>query len=138
MTDPDAPSREDPKWSEFCHWISSGIELPSVESIALAKNFEASTAREKKEIIEYMGPAPPDSMLFIFYGWRLLIEVSETGKHRYVFLLYRHSSSEDLTDPKERRNWGTGKPRYGARQWAKDHGLILVGMFSSGSFPWSF
>lgn len=20
MTDPDAPSRTDPKWSEFCHW----------------------------------------------------------------------------------------------------------------------
>jgi phosphatidylethanolamine-binding protein (PEBP) family uncharacterized protein len=23
LTDPDAPSREDPKWGEFCHWIAS-------------------------------------------------------------------------------------------------------------------
>lgn len=133
MTDPDAPSREDPKWSEFCHWISSDIKLPSVESIASAENFEASAVSGKKEIIEYMGPAPPASTFFIPYGWRLLIEVSETGKHRYAFLLYRHGpNTKDLTGPKERKNWGTGKPRHGARQWAKDHDLTLVGMFSSG------
>jgi len=65
MTDPDAPSREDPKWSEFCHWISSDIKLPSVESIVLARTFEDSTAKGKKEVIEYMGPAPPDSTFFI-------------------------------------------------------------------------
>lgn len=23
LTDPDAPSREDPKWSEMCHWIAT-------------------------------------------------------------------------------------------------------------------
>jgi len=22
LTDPDAPSRKDPKWSEMCHWIA--------------------------------------------------------------------------------------------------------------------
>lgn len=22
LTDPDAPSRDDPKWSEMCHWIA--------------------------------------------------------------------------------------------------------------------
>lgn len=112
MTDPDAPSREDPKWSEFCHWISSDIELPSVESIAAAQSFEASAAKGKKEVVEYMGPAPPE----------------KTGKHRYVFLLYRHSSdTKDLTSPKERKNWGTGKARHGARQWAGEYNLTLVG-----------
>lgn len=112
MTDPDAPSREDPKWSEFCHWISSDIELPSVEFIASSEDFEASAAKGKKEIIEYMGPAPPD----------------KTGKHRYVFLLYRHGSdTKDLIGPKERKNWGTGKPRHGVRQWARGHDLTLVG-----------
>jgi len=73
MTDPDAPSREDPKWSEFCHWISSDIELPNVEFIASSENFEASAAKGRKEIIEYMGPAPPDSTFFYSGGWRLLI-----------------------------------------------------------------
>ncbi|KAF8426313.1 phosphatidylethanolamine-binding protein [Tirmania nivea] len=112
MTDPDAPSRKDPKWSEFCHWISSDIKLPSLDSIASAGSFNVSAAKGEKEIIEYMGPAPPD----------------KTGKHRYVFLLYRHGSdTKDLTGPKERKNWGTGKPRHGARQWAKDHDLTLVG-----------
>lgn len=23
LTDPDAPTRSDPKWGEFCHWISA-------------------------------------------------------------------------------------------------------------------
>ena len=23
LTDPDAPSRESPEWSEFCHWIGT-------------------------------------------------------------------------------------------------------------------
>ena len=64
MTDPDAPSREDPKWSEYCHWILSDIKLPSIESLSSAETFEATAAKGKKEVIEYMGPAPPESKGF--------------------------------------------------------------------------
>jgi phosphatidylethanolamine-binding protein (PEBP) family uncharacterized protein len=31
LTDPDAPSRKDPKWSEMCHWISV-VPVPQPES----------------------------------------------------------------------------------------------------------
>lgn len=61
MTDPDAPSREDTKWSEFCHWILSDIKLPSIESLSSAETFEAAAVKGKKEVTEYMGPAPPES-----------------------------------------------------------------------------
>ncbi|KAF8475953.1 phosphatidylethanolamine-binding protein [Kalaharituber pfeilii] len=113
MTDPDAPSRDDPKWSEFCHWISSDVKLPSIETIATAESVEVALAKGGKEIVEYMGPAPP----------------AGTGPHRYVFLLYKHGSrtSASLTGPADnRKNWGTGKARHGARQWAKDNDLTLV------------
>lgn len=34
-----------------------------------------------------------------------------------------------MNGPSQRKNWGTGKPRHGAVQWAKEHDLTLVGMF---------
>ncbi len=42
MTDPDAPSRKDPKWSEFCHWIakvpSGGVLQAKLPEEALGKH----------------------------------------------------------------------------------------------------
>jgi len=29
LTDPDAPSRDDPEWSEICHWIATNVPLSS-------------------------------------------------------------------------------------------------------------
>ncbi|KAI5808098.1 phosphatidylethanolamine-binding protein [Peziza echinospora] len=113
LTDPDAPSREDPKWSEFCHWISSDIKLPSIEAIASAQSLEEASPKKGKDVVDYMGPAPPEG----------------TGKHRYVFLLYRNGpKTGTLTGPADhRKNWGGDKPRHGARQWAKENDLTLVG-----------
>lgn len=59
LTDPDAPSRDDPKWSEFCHWISTDYKSPSIEAIATAESFEAASVKGGKDVVEYMGPAPP-------------------------------------------------------------------------------
>lgn len=58
------------------------------------------------------------------------LKTEETGKHRYVFLLYRHGpGTKDITGPSDnRKNWGTEKPRHGARKWADEHNLTLVGM----------
>lgn len=113
LTDPDAPSRTDFKWSEFCHWIQTDIKPKSIEALAEATSFDAMSI-SGKDIVEYMGPAPPPN----------------TGKHRYVFLLYRNSDkTKNLKGPSddERKNWGTSKPRHGARQWAEKNGLTLVG-----------
>jgi hypothetical protein len=50
LTDPDAPSRDDPKWSEFCHWIGkmppSGVLQADLPKEALEKHKAA--AAEKK------------------------------------------------------------------------------------------
>jgi phosphatidylethanolamine-binding protein len=59
MTDPDAPSRDDPKWSEMCHWI------------AAVKRSKSGKAKAH-EVVEYKPPGPP----------------KKTGKHRYVFTVW--------------------------------------------------
>ena len=35
LTDPDAPSRKDPKWSEMCHWIATVAVNGTVEEFSL-------------------------------------------------------------------------------------------------------
>lgn len=116
LTDPDAPSRNDTKWSEFCHWIVTDVKLPSLEAITASATAESMSIdlSRSRELIKYMGPAPPE----------------KTGKHRYVFLLYRNPSSGGrLEGPSERKRWGNDEPRKGVRQWAEKYGLKLVGVY---------
>ncbi len=63
LTDPDAPSRDHPKWSEFCHWIASGT--PTLSS-------SGALSFHLKDLIKYKPPGPPP----------------KTGKHRYVFIAF--------------------------------------------------
>ena len=51
---------------------------------------------------------------------------AKTGFHRYVFVLLQ-GDNNNLTVPEERKNWGTGKERYGVRGWAEKEGLKVVG-----------
>lgn len=112
MTDPDAPSRSDPKWSEYCHWIITGLR---------AKNDRAPPIDVNKafQVLDYMGPGPPP----------------KTGKHRYVFLLYKGGNLDKMEPPHERKKWGNEEYRQGARKWAKHYGLELVGEFFYSSRP---
>jgi phosphatidylethanolamine-binding protein (PEBP) family uncharacterized protein len=114
MTDPDAPSREDPKWSEFCHWIITGLK-PAASSTADPAAPRPVAISKGREIVEYMGPAPPP----------------KTGKHRYVFLLYKDGKTDKMEGPPERKKWGNHEHRRGVRQWAKKYDLELVGMYSA-------
>ncbi|KAF5283754.1 hypothetical protein FQR65_LT02648 [Abscondita terminalis] len=59
MTDPDAPSRRNPKFREWHHW--------------LLVNIPGNLVNLGETLSEYIGSAPP-------YG---------TGLHRYVFLVYK-------------------------------------------------
>lgn len=116
LTDPDAPSRKETKWSEFCHWIITDVKLPSLETITASATTESMSIdlSRSRELIKYMGPAPPE----------------KTGKHRYVFLLYRNpGSGGSLEGPSERKRWGNDEPRKGAREWANKYGLELVGTY---------
>ncbi|KAI0889452.1 PEBP-like protein [Annulohypoxylon maeteangense] len=106
ITDPDAPSRDNPEWSEFCHFIATGIKISQSSAVVRASSLT--------DIISYRPPGPPP----------------ETGKHRYVFLLLAPVNGTtdplNLSKPSDRRNWGTGKARHGVRDWAKENGLQPV------------
>jgi phosphatidylethanolamine-binding protein (PEBP) family uncharacterized protein len=114
LTDPDAPSRDNPEWSEMCHWIATGVSVSS--SSTLQDSLEQVYASKKlKEIMKYKAPGPPP----------------KTGKHRYVFLAFVPANGTtkklSLTKPDDRQHWGTGKERHGVRDWAEENGLVAVG-----------
>ncbi|KAI2472138.1 PEBP-like protein [Annulohypoxylon bovei var. microspora] len=109
ITDPDAPSRDNPKWAEFCHFIATGVIISSSESSAVVR------LSSLKDIVPYKPPGPPP----------------KTGKHRYVFLLLAPANGTtdllDLSKPSDRKHWGTGsRARHGVRDWAEENGLEPV------------
>ncbi|KAH3687198.1 hypothetical protein WICPIJ_001828 [Wickerhamomyces pijperi] len=108
MTDPDAPSRTDKKWSEYAHYITTNIKLtsltPDSEFISSTPLTEAGD-----EILPYHPPGPP----------------LNTGKHRYVFVLYKQPNGHtNFVAPSDRPNWGYGQPAVGVRKWANSYGLV--------------
>lgn len=121
LTDPDAPARDNPEWSEMCHFIATGIKLSS--SSPLDENDGSNKDSSSwvfdtlglEEIMPWKAPGPPP----------------ETGKHRYVFLLFAPANGTtdplNLTKPEDRQHWGTGKERHGVRDWSLENGLAPVG-----------
>lgn len=103
LTDPDAPSNSDHKWSEFAHWIVSDLPLNVTKSDSESSLSTVLDYTKGKEILSYVGPAPPP----------------KSGKHRYVFLLFKQDPSATYEEPKGRPNWGTGVPSSGVRDWIK-------------------
>ncbi|KAK3326028.1 phosphatidylethanolamine-binding protein [Apodospora peruviana] len=109
LTDPDAPSRDDPKWSEMCHWIATGASFSSSDCSTL----------DLDEVMPYKAPGPPE----------------KTGKHRYVFFAFtpQNGTTDKLypSKPKDRQHWGYDGPddngkTHGVRDWAKENGLVPV------------
>ncbi|KAI1302296.1 hypothetical protein EDD11_005631 [Mortierella claussenii] len=101
MTDPDAPSRKDPKMREYRHWI--------VSNISGSTDFQPASLSQGTEVTEYMGPAPPQG----------------SGPHRYIFLLYKQTSSSDvqaLSQPLTSERQG-----FKVKQFTTQAGLELVG-----------
>jgi phosphatidylethanolamine-binding protein (PEBP) family uncharacterized protein len=120
LTDPDAPSRENPKWSEMCHWIATNVSISesTLSILPLPEHGLTDLSNDHREssddVIEYKPPGPPP----------------KTGKHRYVFLVFapKNGTTErlDLSKPKERQHWGTGRKEGGVRDWARENGLVAV------------
>lgn len=104
LTDPDATSRDDPKWSEMCHWILTNLTTPLADAPPNLLKTKAG------ELEEYLPPSPPP----------------KTGAHRYVFVLLEGDASK-LKAPEDRKHWGYGKVRRGVRDWAKENDLTVVG-----------
>ncbi|CAK1356310.1 unnamed protein product [Cercospora beticola] len=110
LTDPDARSRDNPDWSQMCHWIITNVTLTDTSGEGLENGLEHA-----EEIVEYQPPGPPP----------------KTGKHRYVFaaLAPKNGTSAKLhlSKPKQRQHWGYGIVRAGVREWAEENGLAVVG-----------
>lgn len=113
LTDPDAPSRDNPEWSEICHWIATGVQLTQPSTSGFSKDVQ--------EVMPYKPPGPPP----------------KTGKHRYVFLALapKNGTTEKLSleKPGDRQHWGFGGEREGVRMWAERNGLVVVGRFLNNS-----
>ncbi|CZT42195.1 related to putative lipid binding protein TFS1 [Rhynchosporium secalis] len=110
LTDPDAKSRDDPKWSEMCHWIyvvPTGFQTAAGAAMDITI---PTSVFEGRDLVDYKPPGPPP----------------KTGYHRYVFVVLVGDTT-NITAPEERRHWGTGKVRRGVRDWAGKQGLQVIG-----------
>lgn len=119
LTDPDAKSRDNPKWSEMCHWIITNLTttIPELSAdpdsnpdLELESDWPEAFKAKPGELESYLPPGPPP----------------KTGPHRYVFVLLQGNSSTPQS-PKDREHWGYGKVRHGVRDWAKENNLTVVG-----------
>ncbi|RNJ56234.1 hypothetical protein D7B24_007618 [Verticillium nonalfalfae] len=101
LTDPDAPSRGDPKWGEFCHWIATGLSI-------------SASASRLEDVLEYKPPAPPE----------------KTGPHRYILIAFvpANGTTEplNLSKPGDRKHWGASAPGHGVKDWAHANGLVPI------------
>jgi len=70
LTDPDAPSKEDPKWGEMCHWIvrvgAVGRPREEGEGLEFEVDFEAEVESKRKsdELVKCKSSLLPISFLF--------------------------------------------------------------------------
>ncbi|KAI7240610.1 dynamin GTPase [Hortaea werneckii] len=114
LTDPDAPSRENPEWAQVCHWIATsgpkhGNAGEGLDSDLVTKH------PHWKDIMPYKPPGPPP----------------KTGKHRYVFVVLAPMNGTkealNLVKPADRQHWGYEKADLGLREWADEMGLEVLG-----------
>lgn len=93
MTDPDAPSRQNPKNREFHHWLVVNIPGDDVSKGLI--------------LSEYVGSGPPKN----------------TGLHRYVFLVYKQPSKLDFDEQRFTKTDGRGRGKFSAKKFANKYKL---------------
>jgi phosphatidylethanolamine-binding protein (PEBP) family uncharacterized protein len=123
ISDPDAPSRGDPKNGEFRHYLA---KYRCAASNVVTTVLELKHAEDLKS---YTPPAPPQG----------------TGPHRYVVAAFTAEDDDDGDDddenestikrefstPRSRKHWGYGKEGRGLGRWAKENDLKAIGEHSS-------
>ncbi|XP_062121168.1 protein D3 [Drosophila sulfurigaster albostrigata] len=93
MTDPDAPSRKDPQFREWHHWLVGNIPGNDIS------NGEVLSA--------YVGSGPPP----------------ETGLHRYVFLVYEQKCKLQFDEKRLPNNSGDGRGGFKIAKFAEKYNL---------------
>lgn len=93
MTDPDAPSRADPKFREFKHWV--------------VVNIPGNDVAGGEALTDFVGSGPP----------------KDTGLHRYVFLLYKQPGKLQFDGPRISNKSRNTRPKFHAARFAEHHQL---------------
>ncbi|RDB27267.1 Phosphatidylethanolamine-binding F40A3.3 [Hypsizygus marmoreus] len=106
MTDPDAPSRADPKYRQWRHWVITGLKIPS------AATEDVAAVKTKPSTTPYQPPGPPPG----------------SGVHRYAFLLFEEPAA-GIVIPRGAVEHGAKHERRGwnAMGFGDRYGLKLVG-----------
>jgi phosphatidylethanolamine-binding protein (PEBP) family uncharacterized protein len=95
MTDPDAPSRENPTYREWHHW--------------LVVNVPGNKISEGEIKSAYIGSGPPRG----------------TGLHRYVLLVYQQQAKQDFSGVSNLGRTGANREKFSARYENDKHLVIL-------------
>jgi len=93
LTDPDAPSRAEPKFGEWLHWL-----IVNVPGNDLSKG---------ETISDYIGSGPPKG----------------TGLHRYIFLAYKQPDKLTCDEPRHTSQSGKQRNNFKIRDFAKKYKL---------------
>lgn len=91
--DPDAPSRQNPKYREWHHW--------------LVTNIPGNDVGKGVSLSEYVGAGPPKG----------------TGLHRYVFLVYKQPGPLSTDEKRMTNRSGEGRGSLKIRDFAKKYNL---------------
>ncbi|KAH6660880.1 phosphatidylethanolamine-binding protein [Truncatella angustata] len=102
LTDPDAPTPDDPKFAFWRHWILSGLQPLSGNGGLVAVT--------KGPVTEYLGPGPKD----------------DSKPHRYLFLLYREPEGLDLKKEDAGGEEFVQRRSFKPAEFAEKFGLKLV------------
>eukprot|EP01121_Diplochlamys_sp_Union-15-3_P021193 TRINITY_DN8503_c0_g1_i1.p1 TRINITY_DN8503_c0_g1~~TRINITY_DN8503_c0_g1_i1.p1 ORF type:complete len:292 (-),score=45.13 TRINITY_DN8503_c0_g1_i1:19-894(-) len=105
MFDPDAPSRDEPIYGEWLHW--------------LIVNIPGSNVSEGKTIVDYVCPSPPEN----------------SGGHRYIFLLCEQKGGQmDWNLPFISDKTAEGRSNFSSRKFIREWGLVPKGLSFFTSF----
>ncbi|KAG5668469.1 hypothetical protein PVAND_016409 [Polypedilum vanderplanki] len=101
MTDPDAPSRKDPKFREWHHW--------------LVGNIPGTDISKGETLSEYVGSGPPE----------------KTGLHRYVFLVYKQPGLLKFDEQRLTNRSGENRGCFKIQKFAEKYnlGIPVAGNF---------
>jgi phosphatidylethanolamine-binding protein (PEBP) family uncharacterized protein len=100
LTDPDAPSRKDPKNREWCHWVVVNIPANSL-SVSVSVS-------DGDTLVMFVPSAPP----------------KHSGLHRYTYLVYKQPNRMDTSKEHIITNKSggiIGRPNWSAKQFVNKH-----------------
>lgn len=93
LTDPDAPSRKQPTFREWHHWLV--VNIPGTDI-------------DKGDVIsDYVGSGPP----------------KDSGLHRYVFLVFKQPKKLSCTEPRIPKTSGKDRGKFSTAKFVEKYKL---------------